>query len=49
MNAADVLSNKKWWLCPNGTCLHGGILHDIYDLEDEHPRCCVDGCDCGGN
>jgi hypothetical protein len=37
-----------WWLCPNAPrCGHGAVLHDIYDLEDTVPRCCVDGCDCG--
>jgi hypothetical protein len=37
-----------WWLCPNSPrCPHGSVLHDVYDYEDESPRCCVDGCGCG--
>lgn len=38
----------RWWLCPNDPpCPHGGVLHDIEDYGDEHPTCCVEGCDCG--
>src|ERR1700753_1013270 len=37
-----------WWLCPNQPrCGHPAVLHDIYDSEDEMPRCCVPGCPCG--
>ena len=37
-----------WWLCPNTPpCPHGGPLHDIEDLEDQTPTCCVEGCTCG--
>jgi hypothetical protein len=36
------------WTCPNTPqCPHPGLLHDIEDLEDQRPTCCVDGCDCG--
>jgi len=38
---------SEWWLCPNGRCEHGAILHDVYDMEDQHPTCCAEGCDCG--
>jgi hypothetical protein len=38
----------EWWRCPNDPpCPHGGMVHDIYDLEDTVPRCCAEGCDCG--
>jgi hypothetical protein len=37
-----------WWACPNvPPCPHGGAVHDVEDLEDEVPRCCMEGCDCG--
>ncbi len=37
-----------WWKCPNDPpCPHGGAVHDVYDLEDEVPTCCVEGCRCG--
>lgn len=35
------------WLCPSQGCGHDLALHDIYDLADPTPRCCVEGCDCG--
>jgi hypothetical protein len=39
---------NAWWLCPNTPpCGHGAVLHDIEDYDDEHPRCGVEGCDCG--
>lgn len=38
---------RPWWLCPNGECQHGAILHDVYDLEDTRPTCCAEGCTCG--
>jgi hypothetical protein len=42
------MAAKPWWRCPNDPpCPHGGVLHDIYDLEDTVPRCCAEGCDCG--
>lgn len=31
--------------CPY--CPHGMVLHDVEELDDERPRCCVEGCDCG--
>jgi hypothetical protein len=38
----------NWWRCPNEPpCPHGGLVHDVYDLEDEVPRCCAEGCMCG--
>lgn len=37
----------SWWKCPNGTCEHGGGVHDIYEPGDPYPTCCVDGCPCG--
>lgn len=37
-----------WWLCPNEPrCPHGAIAHDIEEMDDPMPRCCVEGCDCG--
>ncbi len=37
-----------WWRCPNNpACAHAAAFHDIEDLEDEIPRCCVEGCRCG--
>lgn len=37
-----------WWQCPNEPqCPHGGLVHDVYDDEDQVPRCCAEGCDCG--
>jgi hypothetical protein len=34
--------------CPNlPPCGHPGFVHDIYDLDDRHPRCCAEGCTCG--
>lgn len=36
-----------WWRCPARRCPHPFNLHDIEDADDELPRCCVDGCDCG--
>lgn len=34
--------------CPNEPrCPHSSLVHDIYDQEDEVPRCCAEGCDCG--
>lgn len=37
-----------WLPCPNEPrCPHAGIIHDIYDAEDQVPRCCAEGCDCG--
>lgn len=40
-------SDGDWWLCPNGTCSHGSIMHDIDDWDDPSPTCCVEGCGCG--
>ena len=38
----------NWWACPNTPpCPHGGALHDVEDLEDQSPTCCVEGCTCG--
>jgi hypothetical protein len=28
-------------------CPHGGMVHDIEDLEDQVPLCCIEGCYCG--
>jgi len=37
-----------WWLCPNEPrCPHGALLHDVDELDDPTPTCCVDGCPCG--
>lgn len=34
--------------CPNmPKCPHPSFVHDIYDLEDDRPTCCVEGCSCG--
>lgn len=33
--------------CPNGTCAHPSVVHDVYDMEDPYPACCTDGCLCG--
>ena len=42
------MTTLQWWKCPNDPpCPHGAIIHDVYDLEDEVPRCCVEGCTCG--
>lgn len=36
------------WVCPNTPhCPHPGVVHDIEDLEDQRPACCVEGCYCG--
>lgn len=38
----------NWASCPNDPpCPHAGIIHDIYDFEDEVPTCCAEGCGCG--
>jgi hypothetical protein len=36
-----------WWKCPNGECQHGGVLHDVDELDDPRPTCCAEGCPCG--
>lgn len=37
-----------WWRCPNEPpCGHAGLFHDVYDDEDQVPRCCAEGCPCG--
>lgn len=37
-----------WWRCPNDPpCPHPGVVHDVYDLDDETPTCCAEGCGCG--
>jgi hypothetical protein len=42
------MTDRGWWRCPNNPpCPHAGLFHDIYDEEDQVPRCCADGCDCG--
>lgn len=34
--------------CPNEpSCSHAAFVHDVYDLEDQVPRCCTEGCQCG--
>jgi hypothetical protein len=46
----QMLRPSDWWRCPNDPpCDHGAILHDINERDDPSPRCCVDGCDCGGS
>lgn len=41
-------NSHAWWLCPNQPrCPHGAALHDIEDLGDVSPTCCVEGCRCG--
>jgi hypothetical protein len=38
----------SWWKCPNEPpCPHGGVVHDVHNLEDQVPRCCVEDCPCG--
>lgn len=34
-------------LCLNGTCPHPAGAHDIYELGDPYPTCCVEDCTCG--
>jgi hypothetical protein len=42
--------DRAWWRCPNDPpCPHAGLFHDVEDFDDPSPRCCVDGCDCGGS
>lgn len=42
-------SEANWWLCPNTPrCPHGGVFHDVEDMEDTSPMCCIEGCACGG-
>lgn len=42
------VAGPAWWLCPNQPrCDHAGVVHDIEDFEDQTPRCCADGCQCG--
>lgn len=38
---------ERWWLCPNGSCAHGSVLHDIGEMDDPQPTCTVEGCTCG--
>lgn len=46
--AERIAAATSWWLCPNlPPCPHSGVVHDIEDLDDTRPRCCVEGCDCG--
>lgn len=33
--------------CPNKSCDHLSMDHDIYDFEDPYPTCCAEGCRCG--
>lgn len=33
--------------CPTRGCPHPSLLHDIHDLDDPYPTCCVKGCACG--
>ena len=41
-------AGRPWWKCPNDPpCDHGCLVHDVYDDEDEVPRCCAQGCRCG--
>jgi hypothetical protein len=43
-----VSGTGPWWLCPNEPrCPHGRIIHDVYYEDDEVPRCCAGGCQCG--
>lgn len=41
------MTETRWWLCPNGECEHGNILHDRDDFYEGVPTCCADGCQCG--
>lgn len=35
-------------MCPNRPpCPHVAAVHDVEDLEDTTPRCCITGCTCG--
>jgi hypothetical protein len=44
----DAASPAAWWRCPNDPpCPHAAVVHDIEDLGDQTPTCCMDGCDCG--
>mgnify|MGYP001560940380 CR=1 FL=1 len=48
MNAYETARRQQWWSCPNRPpCSHGAALHDVEDWDDDRPRCCVDGCQCG--
>lgn len=39
---------EQTFACPNQPrCPHPSFVHDIHDLDDERPMCCVEGCDCG--
>lgn len=34
--------------CPNTPpCAHPSYIHDVYDMDDLYPTCCVEGCRCG--
>jgi len=34
--------------CPNDPpCPHGGLFHDIYEMGDPYPTCCMPDCRCG--
>ena len=45
---AAVTAPTAWWVCPNEPrCPHGAVVHDVYDDEDQVPRCCAEGCQCG--
>jgi hypothetical protein len=34
--------------CPNRPgCPHHAGVHDVWDLDDDWPTCCVEGCRCG--
>ncbi len=47
-DAGKAAALRPWWVCPNEPrCPHAAVLHDVYDDEDEVPRCCAEGCQCG--
>jgi hypothetical protein len=47
-DAKTAATFRPWWVCPNEPrCPHAAVIHDVYDSEDEVPRCCAEGCQCG--
>lgn len=44
----EPYGRSDWWRCPNDpSCGHAGAFHDIEELGDPIPTCCVEGCPCG--
>lgn len=40
---ADSNTPTTWGFC---VCGHPWMHHDVHDLEDRYPTCCVEECDC---